>query len=366
MSKLQQLHELGQSTWLNYMRRAFIQSGELRRCLNEGVGGVTANAAVFADTITHHDDYDQAILQEMRAGTPFNQIHEKLMIDDVQRAADILHLVFEHSEGLNGFASLELDPSLAYNVVETVATANHVLAGMDRANTMVEIPATLAGCEAIRTLTANGVSVNATHIFSISAFERVAQAYITGLELYLDQYSVWRIAPTAVASFSVSVMDTAVDRILIAKGLDAWCMQTGLALARLLYARYQHIFSGPRWERLARKGARSLRPKWTRLTPYDAALPDMMYIEALIGPDTVVTFTPETLRRFQEHGRVAEGLPGDVVAARQHIERLTRAGIELDAVADTLQTDHLAASAAQYDALIQCVREKLFVVSGGN
>jgi transaldolase len=364
MSKLQQLHKVGQSTWLNYMRRAFIQSGELRQALDEGIEGVTANAAVFADTITYHDDYDQSILQHIRAGVAFQEIHDKLMIDDVQRAADILHPVFEASEGLNGFASLELDPSLSDEAVETVATANHILAGLDRANTMVELPATLAGCEAIRRLTANGVSLNATHLFSVSAYEQAAQAYISGLEMYLDQYSVWRIAPTAVASFSVGAIDTAVDPVLTAQGLDDWRGQTGLALARLLYARYREIFSGPRWERLARKGARPMRPKWTRLTPHDAALPDMLYIEALIGRDTVVTFTPETLRAFQEHGRVAETLPGDTAVAQAHLKRLTEADIDLDATADALQAEHLAASIAQYETLIQRIREKLYVMSG--
>ncbi|MGB5059726.1 MAG: transaldolase family protein [Candidatus Promineifilaceae bacterium] len=362
MSKLLQLHDFGQSTWLNYMRRAFIQSGELRQCIADGIQGITANAAVFQDTIAHHTDYDQAIHQEIVNGTPYNSIHNALMVDDVQRAADILHPVFESSQGLDGFASLELNPSLAHQAVETAATAGHILARIDRGNAMVEIPATQAGCEAIRSLTSDGVCINATHIFSISGFERAAQAYICGLEIYFETHSIWRIAPTAVASFSVSPIDTAVDPLLAAKGLADWQGQTGIALARMLYARFEQIFRGPRWQRLAGRGARPLRPKWTRIQPTNPTSPPMFYIDALLGPNTVMTFTPETLDTFQKQGFVAETLARGRTKAQNHLDRLAEAGIDLDQMLDELQAEHLAASQAQYQHLVKSVNEKLFVV----
>lgn len=364
MSKLHKLHDLGQSTWLNYMRRAFIRSGDLRRCLDEGIQGVTANAAVFEDTITHHVDYDAAIHDEVLAGTPYGRIHTALMVDDVQRAADILHPIFEASDGLDGFASLELNPALAHQAIETTATAVHTLARIDRGNAMVEVPATLAGCEAIRTLTSDGVSTNATHIFSVSTFEQVAQAYISGLELYFDTHSVWRIAPTAVASFSVGAVDAAIDPVLAGKGLVDWQNQTGIALARILYARFGQIFSGPRWEKLARKGARLLRPKWTRIRPYNHAQPPTFYAEALIGPHTVLTFAPDTLAAFQDRGQTALTLGTGLTDALTHLSRLAETGVDLDGTLDALQTEHLAASVKQYEALIKSVRDKLYKVGG--
>jgi transaldolase len=362
MSKLHQIHELGQSTWLHYMRRAFFQSGEFRQGIQDGIQGITADANTLAQTIANHHDYDEAIHQQVRAGTPYREIHKALMLDDVQRAADFLHPIFEESNGLNGFASLELDPALAHDAVATTATAKHILAGIDRGNVMVEIPATLAGGEAIRSLTADGVSLNATHILSISAFERVAQEYIAGLELYFDRHSVWRIAPTAVASFSVSAIDGAIDPLLQEKGLPELTGKTSLALAHLLCERYRQIFSGPRWNKLVRKGARPMRPKWTRLTPKSPDLPRLLYAESLIGPDTVLTFGPNTLAKFLADGAVAQTLPGDIPAARAHIEQLYNAGIDVSALLDTLHTERLAASVAQYETLIRSVTDKLYAV----
>jgi transaldolase len=362
MSNLHQIHELGQATWLHYMRRGFFQSGEFRQAIQDGIQGVTADANTMAQTIANHDDYDEAIHQQVRAGTPYREIHKALMFDDVQRAADILHPIFEESEGLNGFATLELDPALAQDATATVATAKHILADIDRGNVMVEIPATSAGCDAIRSLTADGVSLNATHILSIGTFERVAQEYIAGLELYFERHSVWRITPTAVASFSVSAIDGAIDPLLEEKGLPELKGQTGLALARLLCERYRQIFSGPRWNKLARKGARSMRPKWTRLTPKYPELPRLLYAESLIGPDTVLTFGPNTLAIFQEKGNVAQTLPGDPSAARAHIEALYDAGLDVSALLDTLHDERLAASITQYETLIRSVTDKLYAV----
>lgn len=342
------------------MRRAFIRSGELRHYLDEGIQGITANAAVFQETIANHTDYDDAIHNEVLAGTPYERIHTALMVDDVQRAADILHPIFEESDGLDGFASLELSPALAHNAVDTVAHAGHILARIDRGNAMVEVPATLEGCTAVRSLTSDGVSTNATHIFSISTFERVAQAYICGLELYFDTHSVWRIAPTAVASFSVGAVDAAVDPMLAAEGLVDWQNQTGIALARLLYARFEQIFSGPRWEKLARKGARPLRPKWTRIQPTNNSQPLAFYANALIGPQTVLTLTPETLAAFRQQGQVAPTLRLELDQAQTHLQRLADTGIDLDGTLDALQMEHLSASQAQYEALVTSVRGKLY------
>lgn len=365
MNKLHELRKIGQSPWLNYMRRAFIVSGGLREAIDQGILGITANAAVFEDTICNDTDYDRDIRVQIMAGTPTTRIHESLMADDVQRAADLLHPIFEETEGLDGVASLEIDPALADDPVGTVATVRRLLTRVDRGNAMVEVPATLAGAEAVRALTVDGININATHIFSVSAFERIAQAYITGLETYFKTHSVWRTAPTSVASFSISPIDVAVDEILKEIGRPEYKRKTAIAMARLLYVRYRAIFSGPRWEALAARGARPLRPKWTRLRIVDEDRSPTDYLDSLIGPDTVVTFTPATLDLFLEQGRVATTLERESEAAQNHLELIARLGIDLEAVTQDLQRAHLEAADSQYQALIASVIQKLVTEAPG-
>jgi transaldolase len=361
MNKLQQLHELGQSTWLNYMRRAFIQSGGLREWLAVGIQGVTANAAVFEETISNYDDYDKQIRSEVLAGTPTTRIQEALMVDDVQRAADLLHPIYESSDGLDGFASIELDPSLTGEQVCAVATARRLLTGIDRGNVMVEMPATRQGIAALQTLTADGVSLNITHVFSISVFERAAQAYIAGLETYFETHSSWRTAPTAVASFSLAAIDRVVDEKLAARDRPDLMGKTGIAMARMLYTRFEEIFSGPRWQRLAARGARVLRPKWTRITPYDARYADTLYADALIGPHTVLTFTPAMLDAFLDHGSVGLTVNEDRAGAAVHLQQIEKLGLDLEALMEEVQQAHLDASDKQYQSLIQNVIRRLYV-----
>lgn len=359
MTKLHDLQKLGQSPWFNYMRRAFIVSGGLRKSIDQGILGITANAAIFEDTIRNDTDYNKDLAAQIRAGTPTTRIHEMLMADDVQRAADLLHPIFEASNGLDGVASLEIDPALADDSVATVVMVRRLLMRVDRGNAMVEIPATPAGAEAIRALTADGINVNATHIFSISVFERVAQAYITGLETYFRTHSVWRTVPTSVASFSLSPIDRAVDEELDAAGYPELKGKTAVAMARLLYARYRDIFAGPRWKALADHDALPLRPKWTRLQPWTNQYPPTLYMDALIGPDTVVTFTPTTLEQFLEQGSVARTLEQKSDAAEDLLAQIAGLGIDLETVGEELQQAHLEAADRQYQALIASVIQKL-------
>ena len=366
MTKLHELHELGQSTWLNYMRRAFIQSGDLRERIADGIQGVTVNAAVFEETISNYDDYDDQIRREVRAGTPTTRIQEALMVDDVQRAADLLHSNYESSDGLDGFASLELDPTLTEETICTVATARRLLARIDRGNVMVEVPATRHGIAAFEILTSEGVSTNLTHIFSISVFERAAQAYIDGLETYFETHSVWRTAPTAVASISLAAVDGVIDEKLVALNRSDLTGKTGIAMARLLYARFQEIFDGPRWQRLAARGARVLRPKWTRMKPLDESRSDTFYADALIGSQTVITFTPPVLDAFLDHGSVAGSIHDDLPAAGTHLAEIENLGLDLEELMEDLQLKQLAVSDKQYQSLIQSVVRRLYVdVPGG-
>jgi transaldolase len=367
MTKLHQLHELGQSTWLNYMRRTFIQSGGLRERIADGIQGVTANAAVFEQTISSQNEYDSQIQNELRAGTPTTRIQEALMIDDVQRAADLLHPIYESSDGLDGFASMELDPTLTDETICAVATARRMLSRVDRGNVMVELPATPNGIAAFEILTADGVSINITHIFSIAVFERAAQAYISGLETFFATHSVWRTAPTAVASFSLAAIDSAVDEKLADLNRLDLAGKTGIAMARLLYARFQEVFSGPRWGRLAVHGARVLRPKWTRINPLDESQSDTFYADALIGPQTIQTFTLPALDAFLDHGTVALTIHDDLPIAVAHLAAIEGLGLDLEELLEELQQKYLSESDRQYQSLIQSVVRKLFVdMPGGS
>jgi transaldolase len=359
MTKLHMLKNIGQSSWLNYMCRPFIVSGGLRESIEQGIVGITASAPVFENTIRNDEAYDQDIRKQVMAGTPTTRIHEVLMADDVQRASDLLHPIFEDSKGLDGVASLEINPALADDCVGIVATARRLLARVDRGNAMVEVPATLACTEAVRALTVDGINVNITHIFSVSVYERIAQAYITGLENYFKTHSVWRTTPTSVASFSISPIDRVVDEQLEAIGRSEYKGKTGLAMARVLYARFQDIFSGPRWAALAARGARPLRPKWTRLEAREDARPLTEYVDSLIGPDTVVTFSPALLDLFLEQGRIATTLERGSDTAQKHLALIADLGIDLEALTADLQKAYLEAADKQYQALIASVIQKL-------
>ncbi len=358
MNRLQELHELGQSTWLNYMRRSFLQSGELRTRVAEGIQGLTANAANFETTIASKADYDEAIWEQVRAGTPAPAIHRALIISDVQVAADYMQTIYQESHGLDGHVSLELDPALMHDAINTVAEVRHLEAQINRANVMVEVPATPSGIEAVKTLTKDGVSLNITHVFSVDVYERVAQAYIEGLEVFLDTHSVWRFTPTSVVSFSVSAIDEAVDPLLAEKGKRDLVGRTAVAQARQLVGRCHSIFSGPRWEKIARRGGRILRPKWSRTTPRNPTFADTYYIEDLICPDTVTTFSLETLIAFMEHGRIESHIAAWPEQAESHLQQVEELGINLDAIANRLQQEYLQASERQFQAITRRISRK--------
>ena len=358
MNKLQQLHELGQSTWLNYLNRPFLQSGELRLRIADGIQGFTANAANFDSTLTTTTDYDKAIWEQVRAGVPAPRIHHELIIQDVQIAADCLHEVYQESDGLEGYVSLELNPSLMHDSVNTVAEVTHLEAVINQPNAMVEVPATPAGIAAVKQLTKDGVSINITHVFSVDVYEQAAKAYLAGLEIFLETHSVWRFVPVSVVSFSLAPIDEAVDPLLAEKGRPEMLGKTAVSLAKLLYNNSRHIFSGSDWEKLAKQGGCILRPKWSRTTPRGTAYPKLYYLEKLIGPDTVTTFSIETLTAFMERGIVAPTLTTQIEQAQAHMRQLNLLGIDIDAIAQTLQKEYLQASEKQFQLITQHISRK--------
>jgi transaldolase/glucose-6-phosphate isomerase len=358
MATLNDLHELGQSTWLNYLRSSFIRSGELAEHVKQGIQGVTANAQVYERAVRGSSDYDTGLRRAMAEGKPARRIHEALLVDDVQRAADVLHPLFEASHRLDGFVSFELEPALLHSVAAAVAEVRHVSHHVDRYNVMVEIPATAVGLDAVRALVADGVSVNVTHLFSVADYEKAAAAYLAGLEQYVTSHSVWRTAPTAVASFSLAPLDAAIDARLEALERPDLRGKAAVALARRLTARYRQLFSGPAWDKLAARRGQPLRPKWTRTTPRDFAHPALYYIQQLIGPGTVMTFTPATLTAFLRDGIAAPALDKGLDEAEAHLATLAALGIDVAAVAAELQAEHLAASDHRFQTLVQAVVQK--------
>ncbi len=358
MSKIQELTDYGQSVWLNYLRRAFIESGELREAIDEGITGFTSTPNIFERSIVGSSDYDKLLEEFFASGMPVKDIYLALIVDDIQRAADVVHPIFEFSEGLNGFITFELNPDIAHDPVGTVAEARHMLAMVNRANVMIEVPATTAGMAAIEQLTSDGVNVNATHIYSLETYQQVAEAYLRGVKEYIVSHSVWRQNPTSVASISLSPVDDEVDQRLSQTDRTDLQMRAGLSLAKVIFQRFSEIFSGSEWEDLASRGARVQRPKWTRLTPHSFRYPDTFYIDSLVGPDTVVTMSPETLVAFRDRGRVASELRHGMEPANKHLEELSDLGIDLSEIGRELQGKSLEAFGHYYRALINSVTLK--------
>ena len=358
MTDFEDIYDLGQSLWLNYLRRAFIESGELSDVLGVGITGLTSTPTIFEKAITGSADYDERLQRLLAQGKPAREIYEALVVDDIQRAADVLHPIFEESEGRDGYVTLELNPALAHDAVGTVAEARHVLHGVNRPNVMIEIPATDAGIEAIETLTRDGVNVNATHIFTLETYEEVAKAYLQGLQHYIKSHSVWRQTPASVASFSVSRIDQAVDRLLDGLGRTDLQGKTGIALAKVIYQRFREIFSGPEWENLTRRGGRVQRPKWTRTTQRNFLYPDTLYVDALMGPDTVNTLSMASYNAARDRATVANTVSEDLDAARTHLDELEKLGIDLEVIGQELQAESLTAFDNYFQALIESVLKK--------
>jgi transaldolase/glucose-6-phosphate isomerase len=363
MTKLQDLTRLGQSIWLDYIRRSLITSGELGALIDKGVRGVTSNPTIFEKAIVGSSDYDRELQELVNEGKSVDEIYEALALDDIVRAADVMRSVYEQTNGADGYVSLEVSPTLAHDTEGTVAEARRLFAALDRPNILIKVPATSAGIPAIETLIGEGINVNVTLIFSLAQYEAVAQAYLAGLEkLDASGGDVSKVA--SVASFFVSRVDTAVDRQLdelIRSGsgnLQSLQGKIAIANAKAAYARFRQLFSGERWEKLAAQGARVQRPLWASTGTKNPLYPDTLYVDSLIGPDTVNTVPPATLRAFLDHGTVAPTLEAGLAEARAHLARLAELGVDLDAITQKLQDDGVDAFAKSFETLMAGIAEK--------
>lgn len=357
-SRLQQLSDLGQSVWIDYLSRDLLESGELARLIEEdAVVGVTSNPTIFQKAISSGSAYD-AQLHEVPAGTDAKSVFYELVARDVIAASDLLLPIWERTNGLDGYVSWEIDPNLADDRKSSYDEAQRLHSWIDRPNLYVKIPATSAGVGAIEDMVAAGKNINVTLIFSLERYREIVEAYISGLERLLadggDPADVH-----SVASFFVSRVDTETDERLDAIS-DAAELKGKLAIAnaKLAYQYYLEAFSTPRWERLAREGATKQRCLWASTSTKNPAYPDVMYVESLIGPETVNTMPEDTIRAFQDHGRVAATLTRGQREAQLHFDELARVGVDYDDVVATLERDGVEKFSASFNAILDGVRTK--------
>lgn len=367
MSKLTQLAQLGQSVWYDFIRRNLLTTGGLRELVDQGVRGVTSNPAIFEKAIAGSTDYDDAMAALAKSGKSTLEIYETLAMEDIADAAETLRTVYESSGGRDGFVSLEVSPELANDTTQTVTEAKRLFGRLAQPNVMIKVPATPAGLPAIEALIAAGVNVNVTLIFSVENYRDVAGAYIAGAEKLAENgpaemagLPLERIA--SVASFFVSRVDSAVDKALGEKNLHDLMGRAAIANAKVAYRAYREIFSGPTWEKLAKRGAAVQRVLWASTGTKNPDFPDTMYVDELIGPDTVNTVPPSTLEAFRDHGTVSETLTKGVEEAEAHLELLAANGIDLRQITEKLQLDGVQAFAVPFEKLLASIagkREKL-------
>ena len=377
MNALKALHtEQDQAVWLDFVARGFIAEGRLKALVEEdGLRGVTSNPAIFEKAIGSSSEYDPALKEAQGADDHrVIDLYEGLAIADIQNAADVLRPVYEASDGDDGYVSLEVSPYLALDTEATLAEARRLHKAVGRDNLMVKVPATPDGLPAIRQLTAEGISINITLLFSQSVYEAVARAFIEGLtELDRNGGDVSRVA--SVASFFISRIDSAVDKALDEKiaaandpdekaALEALKGKVAIANAKLAYQSYKRIFAAPEWQRLAGKGAKAQRLLWASTGTKNKAYSDVLYVEELIGPNTVNTMPPATMDAFRDHGTVRATIEEDVEGARAVMERLARAGIDIEAVARQLVEEGVQLFIDAADKLLGAVAEKRATLLG--
>ena len=366
---LVEIMRLGQSVWFDNIRRAMLSGGELKRMIEEDdLRGVTSNPTIFEKAIVGSADYDAQFRSLVEAGKRAPEIYEELVIQDIADAADILRPVYDRTDGLDGHISLEVNPKLAYDTQGTIEEADRLFHRLNRPNVMIKIPAAQEGLPAIEESIRRGINVNITMIFSIENYEQVAEAFIRGLERRAAEgQPVDHIA--SVASFFVSRVDTMIDGQLEEKAraaataeererYESLAGRAAVANAKLAYQKFREIFHGERFAALRAKGAQVQRCLWASTGTKNPKYSDVLYVDNLIGPETVNTVPPATYAAIKDHGRVALTLEEGLDEARALVARLAEVGIDLKAVTEKLQEDGLKAFVGSFDALADSIRAK--------
>ncbi len=365
MNRLQRLHDAGQSLWLDFIERTMIHDGDLaRRIREDALTGMTSNPTIFEKALAEGSAYDEQVRRDAE-GRDALALFEAIETTDVRDACDQFRGVYDATNGGDGYVSIEVSPGVAHHAEDTVEEAQRLWKTVDRPNVMIKVPGTEEGAKAVRLLTAQGLNVNITLLFSLEAYARVVEAFIAGLEDRVAAgLDVSRIF--SVASFFVSRVDTEVDKRLdkLAEGasdaaaIEALRGKAAIANAKMAYQIFLERFAGPRWEALAAKGARLQRPLWASTSTKNKAYRDVLYVEQLIGPETVNTLPPATIEAFRDHGEVAPTVTHDVAGAKADLDALARIGVDLNDVTDKLLRDGLTSFQKSFDTLLSGLEAK--------
>lgn len=366
---LRLLQDYGQSVWLDYIRRSLLTSGELRRLIEEdGLRGMTSNPAIFEKAIAGSTDYEQMLTSLAPQSLDAKSLYEQLAIRDIQDAADVLQPMYEQTRRRDGYVSLEVSPTLARDTQGTLEEARRLWQAVGRSNVMIKVPATPEGIPAIQQLISEGLNINITLLFSQAVYEEVVEAYMKGLEQRAARgHDLSSVA--SVASFFISRIDTAIDALLAARlktstdpreqgRLRSLIGKVAIANAKLTYQRYGARFGSRRWQSLAHKGAHTQRVLWASTSTKDPNYRDVMYVEELIGPDTVNTMPPATFDAFRDHGRLRARLTENVDEAHNTMAMLAQVGIAMSEVTDTLLNEGVRLFADAFDKLLAAVASK--------
>ncbi len=368
MNSLHQLIQCGQSYWLDNLTRGMIQNGALkRRVTEEGLRGVTSNPAIFNKSIVKSKDYDAQLRELARGEASVSEIYDQLVIKDIQDACDILKPVFDTSDGVDGFVSLEVSPYLAHETQGTMQEARRLFKRVNRPNVFIKIPGTKAGLPAIEQMLYEGVHVNITLLFSVERYEHVVEAYVTALERRKAENRPLQNV-TSVASFFLSRIDVLVDQLLLHrippgddnnKPARSLLGKVAVANAKLAYQSFKKLFSGDRWKRLEDQGARVQRPLWASTSTKNPQYSDVCYVEPLIGPNTVNTMPEETIAAFADHGKAKENsVEGGIDEANHAMTELQRLGIDFGCVAWQLENEGVQKFIDPFAELMQAIAEK--------
>ena len=364
-TSIEKLEDFGQSVWLDYIQRSMTRGGRLKDLIEQsGIRGVTSNPAIFEKAIDNSNDYDDDINQLVRQGKSAHEIYEILTVQDIKEAADVFRSLYERTQGQDGYVSLEVSPHIAHDTEMTIREARELWKKVSRPNIFIKIPATAEGLPAIRQCISEGINVNITLIFGLPTYMKVANAYIEGLELRLEQgRSIKRLA--SVASFFLSRIDVLVDKLLenmieqgnnpdIAQSLHG---QVAISCAKVAYQMYKEIFSSDKFKRLAEESANPQRLLWASTSTKNPSYSDVKYVEPLIGPQTVNTMPTETLEAYRDHGEPAGRLEENAAEADHLLARLSEVGINMDDIANQLEAEGIEKFVKPYDSLINKLNE---------
>jgi transaldolase len=364
-TSIEKLEGFGQSVWLDYIQRSMTRGGRLKDLIEQsGIRGVTSNPAIFEKAIDNSNDYDDDINQLVRQGKSAHEIYEILTVQDIKEAADVFRSLYEMTQGQDGYVSLEVSPHLAHETEMTISEARELWKKVGRPNIFIKIPATAEGLPAIRQCISEGINVNITLIFGLPTYMKVANAYIEGLELRLEQgRSIKRVA--SVASFFLSRIDVLVDKLLedaikqgnhpdIAQSLHG---QIAISCAKVAYQMYKEIFGSEKFKKLAENGANQQRLLWASTSTKNPSYSDIKYVEPLIGPQTINTMPTETLEAYRDHGEPAGRLEDNATEADHLLARLSEVGINMDDIVNQLEAEGIDKFIKPYDSLINKLNE---------